>query len=373
MRSSSGAHYIALDHVRALAAFMVVTWHFIHASNGYPVPFEGAPTLFILSLLDEGHTGVALFMTLSGYLFAKLLDGKTIRYPMFLWNRVLRLLPLLLLVLVIVGVNHVVAGQNVYAFIQYALRGVIFPALPNGGWSITVELHFYLVLPVLLWLARKSQLLPFLIVVTAVLLRFFFYQRDGSVQWLAYWTIFGRIDQFVLGILVYHFRSYIARRHLLFGVIFLCFTLFYWGFAVRGGFYQMPSYPSSNAVWIVLPTIEGLVYALAIAWYETSFSFKASGISSVLGLMGRLSYSIYLIHPFFVFHSSRFVHEHIMDISNFYLACVWSFVFFVLMLPVGYLSFRFVELPFLKYRRSYIVPPANAGNNISSSAANQRL
>jgi len=29
-----------------------------------------------MALLDEGHTGVALFMTLSGYLFAKLLDGK---------------------------------------------------------------------------------------------------------------------------------------------------------------------------------------------------------------------------------------------------------------------------------------------------------
>ena len=62
MRSSSGEHFIALDHVRALAAFMVFAWHFTHAENGYPVPFEYVPALFPFSLLDEGHTGVALFM-----------------------------------------------------------------------------------------------------------------------------------------------------------------------------------------------------------------------------------------------------------------------------------------------------------------------
>src|SRR5271169_6463136 len=101
MRSSSGTHFIALDHVRALAAFMVFAWHFTHGLGGYPIPFDYVPALFPFSLLDEGHTGVALFMTLSGYLFAKLLDGKSINYLAFLWNRVLRLFPLLLVVILI--------------------------------------------------------------------------------------------------------------------------------------------------------------------------------------------------------------------------------------------------------------------------------
>ena len=54
---------------------MVFAWHFTHA-GGYPVPLEYSPNAFPLAIFDEGHTGVALFMTLSGYLFAKLLDGK---------------------------------------------------------------------------------------------------------------------------------------------------------------------------------------------------------------------------------------------------------------------------------------------------------
>src|SRR5258708_27812747 len=95
MRSSSGAHFIALDHVRAVAIFMVFAWHFTHARNGYPVPFDYVPALFPFSVLDEGHTGVALFMALSGYLFAKLLVGKSIDYRRFLCDRSLRPLPLL--------------------------------------------------------------------------------------------------------------------------------------------------------------------------------------------------------------------------------------------------------------------------------------
>jgi peptidoglycan/LPS O-acetylase OafA/YrhL len=91
MRSSSGQHFVALDHLRALAAFLVFAWHFLHSTNGVPVPFEGAPSIFPFAIFDEGHTGVALFMVLSGYLFAKLLEGKEIYYGAFFWNRFIRL------------------------------------------------------------------------------------------------------------------------------------------------------------------------------------------------------------------------------------------------------------------------------------------
>src|SRR5258706_9600151 len=101
MRSSTGQHWVALDHVRALAAFMVFTWHFLHYTVGYPVKFGAQPSIFPLALLDEGHTGVSLFMTLSGYLFAKILDGKAVHYAPFFWNRLLRLAPLLLVVVAI--------------------------------------------------------------------------------------------------------------------------------------------------------------------------------------------------------------------------------------------------------------------------------
>ena len=155
MKSSSGEHYIALDHVRAVAVYMVFAWHFLHANGfpGSPVPYKYAPAVFPFALLDEGYTGVALFMTLSGYLFAKLLDGKRIRYGWFVWNRVLRLFPLLAVALLLTGIQVYSRGDSLSTYISYIAWGALLPSLPNGAWSITVEFHFYLVLPLFLWIS----------------------------------------------------------------------------------------------------------------------------------------------------------------------------------------------------------------------------
>ena len=69
MRSSAGLYFDKLDHVRAVAAFLVFSWHFVHLSG---VPYDYAPLFPPASIFEEGYTGVSLFMTLSGYLFAKL-------------------------------------------------------------------------------------------------------------------------------------------------------------------------------------------------------------------------------------------------------------------------------------------------------------
>lgn len=357
MRSSTGAHFIALDHVRAFAAFMVVTWHFTHAAIGYPVPFSYTPAFFPAALLDEGHTGVALFMTLSGYLFARLLNGKSIHYGAFLWNRALRLLPLLILVVTLVGIRKVLSGESTAGYIQSVLAGVVLPTLPNGGWSITAEFHFYLILPLLLWMLARSPFLPLAILVAAIGLRVWLHAARGEVQTLAYLTIVGRIDQFVLGMLAYRFRALVTRRHIAVLTMLAAFAWFYWFFDRQGGYWAAPSYPSPSRLWIVLPTLEGLAYAAFIAWYDSSFHHTHGGVSRLVGRIGEFSYSIYLLHFFAVFGVARFVHEHVMNLSNFYVACAWSVLFFALMAIPGALSYRFVEAPFLTRRTRYIVSP----------------
>jgi peptidoglycan/LPS O-acetylase OafA/YrhL len=353
VKSSTGEYYIALDHVRAVAVFMVFTYHFVFGLTIHPLPFGNVPALFPFSLLAEGHTGVALFMTLSGYLFARLLDGRAIEYRLFLWNRALRLLPLLGCVVVIAGFMTVVQGGSAAGYFHTVALGALLPTLPNGGWSITVEMHFYLVLPVLLWLLRRSRWLPVCLVAAALAFRWLVHWRTGGVQDLAFFTIAGRVDQFVLGMLAWHLRGYMTRRHLMAAVCLVAFAVFYWSFDLRGGFYQ-PSYPSPGRIWIVMPTVEGLAYAVLIAWYDNSFTHSNNAVSRFVGLVGAYSYSIYLLHFFFVFEAAKFVHVRIMDISNFYLACAWSGALFLLMVPIAYLSFRYVESPFLRFRVPYI-------------------
>lgn len=361
MKSSSGTHYIALDHVRAVAALIVFSWHFLHSTNGSPIPFEYVPMLAPFAILDEGHTGVALFMTLSGYLFAKLLDGKRINYGRFLWNRVVRLLPLLAVVTAIVAIGKWRAGEDMRAYAVVLAKGAYLPTLPNGGWSIAVEFHYYAVLPVLLWLLRRSRLLPLAVVLAAIALRAIIHWQTGEVHTFAYWTLLGRIDQFTLGMVAYHFRRQVAGRHWLALAVLAAFSAVYWAFDANGGFFLNPSYPSPSRLWIVLPTIEGLAYGFGIAWYDSSFAPPERGFSRFLGRVGDYSYSMYLLHFFFVFAAARFVNERIASLANFYVACLWAVAAFLCMLPLCYLSFRFLEEPFLRMRKPYVITGTHQG------------
>jgi hypothetical protein len=93
------------------------------------------------------------------------------------------------------------------------------------------------------------------------------------VQSLSYWTIVGRIDQFTLGILAFHYRAHVQRRHLLAVLTFLAFTAYYHWFNLNGGWQDFLGYPSTAPVWVFQPSVEGLAAAILIAWYDTSFKF----------------------------------------------------------------------------------------------------
>ena len=357
MKATSGEHYVALDHVRAIAAMLVFAWHFLHGLHGSPVPFGDAPIWGPLVLFDEGQVGVALFMTLSGYLFAKLLDGKRVIYHLFFWNRILRLMPLLLLVIAINALGEALASSKLLAAWSYLRSipgGLVFPTWPNGGWSITVELHFYLLLPLLLLLVRRWHQGLWLLLAFAIALRAGYHAWTGEVQSLAYATIFGRIDQFVLGIMAFHGRAYFIGRHTRATAMAVAFITLYWWFDRSGGFYLQPSYPSPSRLWIVLPTLEGAAFAGLIAWYDESFLHKDGSLSKLFAILGEYSYSIYLLHFYFVFAVAQWIHANVLDLSNFYVALPVSVLAFIAMIPIGYLSMRFVERPFLRLRRRYI-------------------
>ena len=364
MKSSSGKYYIALDHIRAIAIFTVFTWHFInvnYAHNGYVTPVPILP----LSLLSEGHTGVAVFMTLSGYLFAKLLDGKQINYTSFIWNRFIRIAPLFFVVISFIVIRDYLRGADVLIYIQNFVldflfywssfyAGALTPAIPNGGWAIAVEWHFYLLLPFLLLLSKRSRYSLFLILLFAVLLRIFLHSKLDQIQTISYFTLVGRIDQFLLGIIAYRFRKHFTRTTIPVAFIAFIFAFSYWQFDLQGGFYHNPSYPSPSPIWIYMPTIEGVTYASLIAWYDNSFTHSKGPLSRFIASIGTYSYSIYLLH-FFAYEQLAKAINNYIDLSNIYIALLLSPIAFLPMIPIGYLGYRLIELPFLKFRTSYII------------------
>jgi peptidoglycan/LPS O-acetylase OafA/YrhL len=344
MRSTSGQHFAALDHVRALAAFLVVTWHFAHAATGNPM-YNQAPEI---ALIDEGHVGVALFMVLSGFLFAKLIADCAIDYPAFLWNRAIRLLPLLLLVLVVVGFRDY--ADDPLRFVRIIVTGAVLPHLPNGGWSITTEWHFYLILPILLRDSAKWRWAPLAMVAAALCLRLAIVISGESVQGLAYGTIVGRFDQFALGIFFSQQRVTGRFAALALGGIVATYT----AFDKAGGFYAAPDW-----VWVILPTIEAAAFGALISWYA------ANPINSpkmwLVEKAGAYSYSIYLLHFFVVFEAASMIDQHIIRFTSLYVALPWAMLFFLVMVAVGHLSFKLIEAPPLRWRKTYLRAPDLAG------------
>ena len=339
MRSSEGTYYVGLDHVRALAAFLVVAWHFSHWGPNYPVPLNHSP---FLGPIDEGHVGVSIFMTLSGYLFAKLIGDRKIRYLPFLWNRAIRLLPLLTVVL------YLYAAQRKLEWGPYLVqvaKGVIFPTLPNAGWSITIELHFYLLMPLLLAIIRPRPKFVLFLIAASIASRLALYLAGFDIQSLAYETILGRFDQFAFGIAAYRLRDHIDGK-----VALSALALLWGGYAVfdwMGGYYHFPT-PS---VWILLPTLEGLAIAPMIAWYDRN-PIQGRGMWLV-GKAGEYSYSIYLLHFFAVAQAAAFIDEHVMRMPDLVHALPWAMLFFLGMVAVGHASWRLIEEPPLRWRKPY--------------------
>jgi peptidoglycan/LPS O-acetylase OafA/YrhL len=158
-----------VESLRALAALAVLWSHVL----GFTLALHPAlPTAADLSVPERalygGGFGVFFFFALSGYLlfwpFAKrdYGGGDTIDLGRYAINRALRILPLYYAVVIVVLIfNEQGSLLGVWArfatltenFFPYTAGEVIGPA-----WSLVVELHFYLLLPVLaLAVARLAR------------------------------------------------------------------------------------------------------------------------------------------------------------------------------------------------------------------------
>jgi peptidoglycan/LPS O-acetylase OafA/YrhL len=359
LRSTEGIYYSRLDHVRALAAYLVFVWHFLHMTPTYPVPYASGP-VFPFALLDEGHTGVALFMTLSGYLFAKLVGDRGIDYPAFLWSRAVRLGPLLVVVIAAWVVIRWLAGNPIPASDIYG--GLLLPTWPYGAWSITIELHFYLLFPLLLLLFRRYG--PFMllaVVAGAMFARYDWWRIHGEAQHIAFWTIFGRIDQFVFGML---FALVPVRRNVLrvvAGVSMLSFLILWNEFDLMGGFHHFDGSPSKSPLWIFIPTVEAITWGSLIAFYDGAGFRLPAWLDRALAKVGEWSYSIYLLHFFPIILLRNLFWERSGNAGDFFPALIVANLAFLAFLPVAAASYHWFEKRFLVYRKPYLrVPVAQA-------------
>jgi peptidoglycan/LPS O-acetylase OafA/YrhL len=389
MKSKNIQYQEKIDHLRFFAAFLVlmfhaVVTHFLWKPLGTDQP-QASPAY---DLLLEGHTAVGLFMTLSGFLFAIICKGKEVNALGFYRNRFLRIYPLFVLFLLLACYldqtrNSLISLMTSLFFLQNTEGSVYYKWFTEVFWTIAVEFQFYLLFPFILVFFRKYGYKYLLgLIALSNLGLFTVYVTQGSVKTLAYLTIFGRINEFVigmiLGFLFDRLRNKLAHpSYLLLSIatVMLAASHFH-GF---GGLNRSVN----SYVWIYWPTLEALAWGFVIVAYNASNFRLPQPFSRWLALAGTLSFSMYMSHYFFLRTSKWFYLCTItidqqplwarplleqLKIHPFTASLVFGFcIVFPLTIFASLLTYSLIEKPFLELRSSYTRRAQTAEDELSEA------
>lgn len=354
MISKNTAYLPRLDHLRFVAAAIVIAYHFRAPAIA---PDSVNP---LLLLLREGYSGVTLFMVLSGFILTTICLGRQIDYKAFVVNRLLRIYPLYM-VAVFAAVFSGGRQVDLVSFVGLAtfmgnLGGVALPKFPHI-WTIMVEFQFYLIFPFIVGFFGKKGF-PYLLgaIGMMIVLRALLYLADGTVQDAAYWTLLGRFDQFAVGMLVA--ALYRSRRAFLAHPVWLllcCAAVPAWLALLTwwcGGMHGPGSPNSASSAWVLGPAIEAAVFgAVVLAYLHQRWHLPAM-LDKALAYLGSISYSLYIWHfPMLVALSKS---QLKLPLDSPWL----NFIFIVMpaIVAVSALSYHIIEQPFFALRSGYIKP-----------------
>jgi peptidoglycan/LPS O-acetylase OafA/YrhL len=323
----------SLDVLRGVAVLLVFGVHF---------PYYG--------ILHAGWIGLDLFFVLSGFLISGLLfkdyrEHGRIRLKRFMFRRAMKIWPPLYVFLGVIGVfiwrdAHSFPSRSFLAsalFYRNYMPGVDEPIVIGHTWSLAVEEHFYLLLPLLLILLayrnRKSSdpfaSIPIIFAVLApVSLAMRFFANDVTATHL-------RLDGLFAGVTLrylYDFKPHLFEKlrnvYAAAATVTIAFLIFAYGTPRLKGTIGL--------------TAAYLGFGLLLAWAISKEPVTKAGrfMVNAIAAIGVYSYSIYLWHVpvIFLFRGSWG-----QTALSFWSALAAS-------LLVGIAMAKLVELPALRLR-----------------------
>ncbi len=292
-----------LDGLRAIAILSVVAWHYLGAGDG---PSSASWRMFIF-----GRTGVDLFFVLSGYLITRILlanRGSSNYFQAFYGRRSFRILPIYfgMVAIYLVGRQLSVARALFDGTLPWwsYLTGLqnfwmaaeqTYGAYWLGGtWSLAIEEQFYLIFPLVVYLA-PSRILPRLLLALLVLCPLGRMIAYGLGDRYGYYVLMPlRADILAMGALIawLEFSGSISESvRRIFKLVFwstACFfPVFAWG---------IENSNFSNAIWghtYLVAFYGSTVFMVLDRRGKPQLAFLRSGPAA---FFARISYALYLIH-----------------------------------------------------------------------------
>jgi len=217
---------IGIDVFRGIAILLVTGYHVWRVIDRPHIYLEAGLERFdLLGFLAKGHTGVELFFVISGFCMATTAmksfnDGYSF-YTLknYLIKRFLRIaVPYYAAILIwnvlihffnLTHKPHDTYHNLMHLLFLHTLTNDTFYSVSGVFWSIAVEMHFYLVLPVILIFAReKSHLL--LLFIFSFLVSLVLNTRYPSSLIITH-SILSYIPLFIFGIILSVYRDTLSR------------------------------------------------------------------------------------------------------------------------------------------------------------------
>lgn len=330
MRRST--HYFPeLESLRGVAIMLVFLYHvagFVDGTRGHRLGLWVSP---LRAFVHGGQTGVSLFFVLSAFLLslpflAESAGGTRVERWRYFERRALRILPLYWAAVVATSVVLAHRPRDLLRGVPYLFFLQAFPCLnvtlvPLNGvwWSLATEVQFYLLLPLLPWCLRRPWRLIVVLLTYSALYALFaagtLHAPSIGAQLALSHSLFGRAPLFVIGIAAaWVYRTYgdqlqrrdsVARlRRAGVADSALIAVLLGLGYLLRRvvfvGYWGMEF---AAPAWHVL---EGALWATVLLLLLLAPLHLKSVLSNrFLELIGRLSYSIYLVHVPLLYWSLR--------------------------------------------------------------------
>jgi peptidoglycan/LPS O-acetylase OafA/YrhL len=339
-RATQRGYIATLDGWRAIAIGLVISSHSIPMlqNNG------SRPALLLATLFEHQGYGVDIFFALSGFLITTLLLRErsrtgSISLKRFYVRRFFRIIPPIVCylasfyILLQTGIIAAASGHDFLGSLLFA-RNYVYGSWYTGHfWSLSIEEHFYAVIPVLILFRRPHALLTTCLglIAACIAIRAFEFSNEAWFEPLPQFRTENRVDGLLWGSIV----AQLCQRPAVLG--WLRKTLTWWK--------VLTLLIATIACLIVFDdhatrrTIAAAVLPWII-WYTVENPTGVFGLileSSLFKALGRISYSLYIWQMMFLVPGTR----SLGPFQDFPLNLIASFV-------LAYLSFRWVEAPMIR-------------------------
>ena len=352
MTNKNTAHVPSLDGVRAIAALMVMFFHFFQ--NLTP---NNTVVSFLKTLSSFGQTGVSLFFVLSGFLITRILireKNSAFFFRNFYLRRTLRIFPLYYLYLILVFIiiplfNHhqlPALSKQIYHWVYLQDFAITFNwdfVGPVHFWSLAVEEHFYLFFPLIVYYLKENHLLYAIaaILLSSLIVRFIMNKNGYEV----FYFTFSRLDELSLGAILAVFEAknkitqQITYRFIYLFIIIALPTMLLW---------FVYSKQANEGIQVAKYLLISLSYFCIIGFIVSapnSHFIKKALQFKPLVYIGKISYGLYVYHGL-CFHYMTSVYHG----SSIIMLFIGSFLFAIV---VSSISFYVFESFFLRYKDYY--------------------